>query len=71
MSPQMWRTRPYWWLSSLMRTNIFIGQRMTKIIPANRRKFLKSITLFYEISSCDLYIRSAFMDSKVSLGDIL
>lgn len=44
---------------------------MTKIIPANRRKFLKSITLFYEISSCDLYIRSAFMDSKVSLGDIL
>ena len=48
-----------------------IGQRMTKIIPANRHKFLKSITLFYEISSCDLYIRSAFMDSKVSLGDIL
>ena len=58
-------------LKTKVRTNIFIGQRMTKIIPANRRKFLKSITLFYEISSCDLYIRSAFMDSKVSLGDIL
>ena len=58
-------------LKTKVRTNIFIGQRMTKIIPANGRKFLKSITLFYEISSCDLFIRSAFIDSKVSLGDIL
>ena len=69
--PERYPDNYYPLLKTKVRTNIFIGQRMTKIIPANRRKFLKSITLFYEISSCDLYIRSAFMDNKVSLGDIL
>ncbi len=31
----------------------------------------KSISLFYEISSCDLYIRSKIQDRSVSLKDIL
>ena len=69
--PERYPDNYYPLLKTKVRTNLFIGQRMTKIIPANRRKFLKSVTLFYEISSCDLYVRSAFMDRKVSLGDIL
>ena len=69
--PERYPDNYYPLLKTKVRTNLFIGQRMTKIIPANRRKFLKSVTMFYEISSCDLYVRSAFMDRKVSLGDIL
>ena len=53
------------------RLNAAIGQRITWQRPAKSRKLNKSVSFFYEISSCDLYIRSKFMDSSVSLSDIL
>ena len=69
--PDRYPDKYYPLLKTKIRTNVFIGQRLTKIVPTNRRKFLKSITLFYEISSCDLYIRSAIMERDVSMWDIL
>ena len=69
--PDRYPDKYYPLLKTKVRTNVFVGQRLTKIVPKNRRKFLKSITLFYEISSCDLYIRSAVMERDVSLWDIL
>lgn len=69
--PDRYPDKYYPLLKTKIRTNVFIGQRLTKIVPTNRRKFVKAITLFYEISSCDLYIRSAVMESDVSLWDIL
>ncbi len=75
---EFWKSQPgrypdkyYAFLSTKFRINVFVGQGVTKVIPVNRRKFIKSITAFYEISTCDLYIRSIWMDSKVSLIDIL
>ncbi len=50
---------------------MFLGQRLTKVIPDNSRKFVKSITAFYEVSTCDIYIRSAFIDDKVKISDIV
>lgn len=58
-------------LATKLRANVFVGQRINKIVPRNRRKMVKHVSTFYEISTCDLYIRSMFMDSSISLWDIL
>ena len=58
-------------LNTKVRINAFVGQRVTKIVPANKRKFLKSVSAFYEVSTCDLYMRLLVMEKKVSLWDIL
>jgi hypothetical protein len=75
---EFWRSQPkrypdkyYSALSTKFRINIFFGQRVTKVIPNNHRMFVKSITAFYEISTCDLYIRSMLTDDDVKLKDIL
>ena len=73
-----WRSQPsrypdkyYQFLSTRVRLNVFLGQRITLIIPNNKRKFVKSMTAFYELSTCDLYIRCMFQDSSVKLKDIV
>ena len=58
-------------LNTKVRIHVFLGQRITKIIPANKRKFLKSISAFYEVSACDLYVRLLVMEKKVRLQDIM
>ena len=75
---EFWRSQPqrypdkyYSALSTKFRVNVFFGQRVTKVIPNNHRMFVKSITAFYEISTCDLYIRSMFTDDDVKLKDII
>ena len=75
---EFWKEQPhrypkkyYDFLSTEFRLNIFIGEGYTKIIPTNRRKFVKSLTFFYELSTCDLYIRSMYIDHKVRLEDII
>lgn len=61
----------YYSFSTKMRFNIYIGQRLTYKIPENKRFFSKSVTLFYEISSNDLYIVSAFTNSYLKPKDYL
>lgn len=69
--PQRYPDKYYEFLSTKVRINIFAGQRFTAIVPRNRRKFVKSVTAFYEVSTCDLYLRAMVQDSKVSLWDII
>ena len=73
-----WRSQPsrypdkyYQFLSTRVRLNVFLGQRITVIVPNNKRKFIKSMTAFYELSTCDLYIRCMFQDSSIKLKDIV
>ena len=75
---EFWKSQPnrypnkyYEFMSTKFRLNVALGQRITWEIPGNRRKYAKSVTLFYEVSSCDLYIRAKFQDSSVPLKDIL
>ncbi len=75
---EFWKSQPnrypdnyYEFMSTKFRLNVALGQRITWEIPSHRRKNAKSITLFYEVSSCDLYIRAKFQDSSVPLKDIL
>lgn len=75
---EFWRSQPsrypdkyYEFMSTKFRLNVALGQRVTWQIPQNKRKTSKSISLFYEVSSCDLYIRSRFIDHNIPLKDIL
>ena len=46
--------------STRVRTHIYVGQRLQFHIPDSKRLFSRSVTAFYEISTCDLYVVSAF-----------
>ena len=75
---EFWKSQPrrypdkyYEFMSTKFRLNVALGQRVTWVIPQAKRRDTKSISLFYEVSTCDLYIRSMFQDSSIHLSDIL
>lgn len=49
----------YYNFSTKIRSNIFVGQRFTYNMNSDKYSFAKAVTLFYELSSSDLYIISA------------
>ncbi|WP_321424152.1 hypothetical protein [uncultured Bacteroides sp.] len=49
----------YYNFSTKIRSNIFVGQRFTYNMNSEKHSFAKAVTLFYELSSSDLYIVSA------------
>ena len=65
-SDEFWTKEPdrypkgYYNFSTRVRTHLFIGQRLRFNIPDKKRFLSRSITAFYEISTCDLYVVSAF-----------
>lgn len=76
-SEHFWTKEPerypsgYYGFSTRIRSHIFLGQGLTYEIPHNRRLFTKAVTAFYEISSCDIYIISAFGNSYLRPSDYL
>ncbi len=75
---EFWKSQPgrypdkyYEFMSTKFRLNVALGQRLTFIVPENKRKKSSHISLFYEVGTCDLYIRSMFQSSDVKLKDIL
>lgn len=72
-----WRTEPdkypsgYYSFSTKLRLNAFVGQRLT-FHPDNAKwLYGNAITLYYELSSCDLYIASAFTNRYIGVTDIV
>ena len=61
----------YYGFSTRIRANIFLGQRITYRIPSKKRHFFRSISAYYEFSSCDMYIISGITNKNVKFGDIL
>lgn len=65
-SDEFWTNEPdrypkgYYGFSTRIRTHISVGQRLCIQIPDKKRIFSRSVTAFYEISTCDLYVVSAF-----------
>ena len=65
-SDEFWTQEPdryprgYYGFSTRVRTHLSVGQRLRFMIPDKKRIFARSITAFYEISTCDLYVVSAF-----------
>lgn len=76
-SDKFWTKEPerypqgYYGFSNRVRTHVFIGQRLKIDIPEKARFSSKSLTLFYEISTCDLYVASAFRNSYLKPEDYL
>lgn len=74
---EFWKSQPsrypdkyYEFMSTKFRLNIAVGQRITFVIPESKRRRHKRISLFYEVGTCDLYVRSMFQTS-IPLKDIL
>lgn len=61
----------YYGFSSKIRIHIYIGQRLTYEIDPRRRFLAKSVTFFYEISTCDLYLISAATNKYLRPSDYL
>ena len=75
-SDEFWTQEPdryprgYYGFSTRVRTHISVGQRLCFQIPDKKRFFSRSVTAFYEISTCDLYVVSAFTN-HLGLEDFL
>ena len=61
----------YYNFSSKVRSHIFLGQRLTYDIDPKQRHTAKAITVFYELSTCDLYLISAVTNSYLRPRDYL
>lgn len=61
----------YYGFSSKVRIHAFLGQRFTYDIDPQKRFTAKTITFFYEISTCDLYLVSAFTNKYLRPRDYL
>ncbi|MBP3251065.1 MAG: hypothetical protein J6M25_00285 [Prevotella sp.] len=75
---EFWKSQPgrypngyYDFMSTKFRLNVAVGQRLTWHIPREKRRQARSISFFYEVSSCDLYLRAKFVDGTVPLKDVL
>ncbi len=74
---EFWTSEPdrypkgYYGFSSKVRIHAFLGQRITYDIDPKRRFTAKAITLFYELSTCDLYLISAVTNRYLRPRDYL
>ena len=75
---EFWQSQPgrypdkyYDMLSTKFRLNFSLGQEIIWQTPRNHRKFAKSFSLFYEFSTCDLYIRAKYQEHSIPIKDIV
>ncbi len=61
----------YYNIPTKIRSNIFIGQRITYIINPEKRNHAKSLSLFYELSTCDIYLISGIKNSYLRARDYM
>ncbi|MCM1079944.1 MAG: hypothetical protein NC116_10865 [Clostridium sp.] len=77
LSDEFWTKEPdrypkgYYGFSSRLRFHIGMGQKVTFTIPASRRVLAKKISLYYEVSTCDLYVRQKFLSKTIPFKDII
>lgn len=60
----------YYPFSTRIRPNIFIGEQFSKEISVHKRKFIKSFTFFYELSTNDIYTMSFIRNGKAEFWDV-
>lgn len=61
----------YYGFSTKIRANVYAGQQLTFQIPSAKLVHFKSITLYYELSACDIYLVSAFTNHYLRPRDYL
>ena len=60
----------YYPFSTRIRPNIFVGERFAVDVPENRRKFVKSVTFFYELSTNDIYFMRFYRNGSAGFWDV-
>lgn len=70
-TPNRYPTANYYWFSSKIRLHMFIGQRYTLHIPKEKRFFMHSISVVWELSTCDLYIVSKAVNKSLPWKETL
>lgn len=71
-----WASQPnkyppgYYWFSTRIRNHVYLGERFTLKLNPNS-SWHKSISFFYELSTCDLYIINAIGNSTLKPKDYL
>lgn len=74
---QFWTIDPdkypkgYYQVPTRIRTHLAIGQRINYYFREKKRLFWKSISFYYEITSCDYYIISAVQNRYLKPSDYL
>lgn len=61
----------YYGFSSRIRFFLGVGQRLTVNIPYKKRRLGRQLSVYYEVSTCDLYVRQKFLNRKIPLKDII
>ena len=64
-------TKGYYGFNTKLRYNLFVGQRLKFNIPKRHRRFNKSISAYYELSTCDLYVVSSVPNRRIKFHDIV
>lgn len=74
---EFWKSQPgrypdgyYEFMSTKFRLNVGVGERIMFKLPEDKKIIFSRMALFYEISTCDLYIRSLFQGNGVKFTDI-
>ena len=68
--PHRYPNRYYEFMSTEYRINLALGQRFTWQVPEHRRRHISSVSLFYEVSTCDMYLRSKIIDHGIPFKDL-
>jgi len=72
----LWASNPsrypngYYWHSNRFKLNTFLGQRLRLKLKSNKQ-LIKTITAFYEVSTCDLYLIKVFTDNYLKPKDYI
>ena len=61
----------YYSFSSRVRFHLGLGQRFTYKIPHEKRYLSREVSLYYEVSTCDLYVRQKIKNRSIPLRDIV
>ncbi len=76
LSGEFWTSEPdrypsgYYGFSSKLRFQLGLGQRISWSIPEHHRFLSQKIAFYYEIVTCDLYVRQKILNKKIPFKDI-
>lgn len=61
----------YYTFATKLRFHLGIGQKISLNIPYKKRRWYNRIALYYEVSTCDLYLRQKILNKSIPLKDII
>lgn len=76
LNGEFWTSEPdrypkgYYGFSNKVRFHIGVGQKLRLFDIQKKSRWCKDMALYYEISTCDLYVRQKFLNKYIPLKDI-